>query len=655
MLSDEVSRGIDYLRKTVESTRVLKLPEPHAVNQGNSFVFTVKAYGKEWNFSLSKEQLADLPQTKEYQSGSIALTNALTERFKNIDPNMFVTVGGRLLRIDIEWPPSQWYTPGGGIAAAVCVWVHINDVLTREVARCPVVITHQQTMPGLGVGPFSRAELIVNTVRSKVDNNEISFYPSQQELPKTTPYIRLETGPFTPQRPNVRRFIADKVWLLAFRAGNGNKHSSTWIADPWDATYLGTTEGDLRQAAVILEAREEISLNEDVPDFASVGKGLLASDGHGSKAKEEDAPVFRSALSSYASKRPLGEGGSGKVLLVTDHHGDEFALKYLKPSVQSQQKTQRFKNELAFCTKNTHPNIITIEDRGLAKIEGTEVPFFIMPVFSKTLRKVLKNQRSPEHLLMLFVDILNGIEHAHDSSIWHRDLKPENVLVTENEDRAVVTDFGIAHFDDENLYTLIQTEPADRLANFRYAAPEQRDKKAVDHRADIYALGLIVYEMFTEHLLQGTQHTRIGSLNPEYSFLDPIVESMTCQSPDDRLPSISLVREMLVANSPAELAQKLKDRFDHETKLITEPTTKKPPLAVARYEVRGTANRLQTFVRPHPEQDGVFTFETSNGEILHGNERQVADHFAQTDRRLQQEGFTRENWSNLSGKSLFNL
>jgi eukaryotic-like serine/threonine-protein kinase len=74
--------------------------------------------------------------------------------------------------------------------------------------------------------------------------------------------------------------------------------------------------------------------------------------------------------------------------------------------------------------------------------------------------------------------------------VFHRDLKPENILYDRNADRLVVADFGIAHFEEDQLLTAVETKDRERLANFKYAAPEQGIRgRPVDHRADIFAFG----------------------------------------------------------------------------------------------------------------------------------------------------------------------
>ena len=178
-------------------------------------------------------------------------------------------------------------------------------------------------------------------------------------------------------------------------------------------------------------------------------------------------------------------------------------------------------------------------------MNDVEVPFYVMPVYPQTLRTLMDQETSPDLLLAIFLQILDGVEVAHAKGIWHRDLKPQNVLYDPTANRAVVTDFGIAHFAEGLLYTTIETSASDRLANFRYAAPEQQTNGIVDQRADIYALGLILYEMFTGELLQGTSHRQIGSVHLHFGYLDSFVEKMSRQSPDDRPASIGDIKQTL--------------------------------------------------------------------------------------------------------------
>ena len=540
-LSTETTRGIEYLKGIIESGKLLRLGDPRPVNQGSSFYLQVKGLGKEWDFSLSRENINDLPGTKAYHASALALADALNSRFKNVDPNFYVTQTGRLLKIDITWPPSPWMNEGGYIAASG-LWVNLTDLVTQQVARCALQMTSLQTMVGTGLDPFSRPSLITNTVRSCVDAGTVQFYPTRDDLPRESPAIKMQLSGYVTAPVSITDYLAQKVWLLGFKAGSGRKETKAWIADPWDAAYLGCSEADFRQAAAVLDAQGKIVLEED-SEFASVGKILLAAEGPIKDAKKKSiGPQFRTPFNTFTANGTIGEGGSGKVLRVVDDDGAERALKYLKPDGLSDQKAKRFKNELAFCKKNTHPNIITIQDWGLAEVNGVEVPFYVMPIFPQTLRMLMKENATPETLLSAFLQILEGVEEAHKAGIWHRDLKPENVLFDPSAGRAVVTDFGIAHFAEELQGTTVQTRPHDRLANFRYAAPEQRTQALVDQRADIFSLGLILYEMFTGELLHGTQHRKIGAIHPQFAYLDPVVELMTRQSPEDRPSTILAVK-----------------------------------------------------------------------------------------------------------------
>lgn len=255
--------------------------------------------------------------------------------------------------------------------------------------------------------------------------------------------------------------------------------------------------------------------------------------------------TFESAFATFTAEGVLAEGGTGKIFKVKDEDGAAWALKCLKPSVLSRQRLKRFKNEIAFSWKIKHPNIISVEDWGTTEISGTRVPFFVMPHFPSTLRQLMRAGLTRGSVLQWFEQMLSGMEAAHAVGVWHRDLKPENVLCDPSSNRLVITDFGIAHFAEPLLHTAVETSPSDRLANFQYAAPEQRAFGVVDHRADIYALGVILNEMFTGEILQGTGHRTIGSLAPDFACLDALVDRMVRQSPSDRMASIAEIRTLL--------------------------------------------------------------------------------------------------------------
>jgi serine/threonine protein kinase len=149
--------------------------------------------------------------------------------------------------------------------------------------------------------------------------------------------------------------------------------------------------------------------------------------------------------------------------------------------------------------------------------------------------------------LQCFSQFLDGVEAAHLKNVVHRDLKPENILVLRKEDRLVIADFGIAQFRQDELWTAVETQATDRLANFQYAAPEQRTRGGeVDHRADIYALGLILNEMFTGQVIQGTGYKTIASVSPDNAFLDDLVAEMIRQAAAERATSIEAVKKALI-------------------------------------------------------------------------------------------------------------
>ncbi len=288
---------------------------------------------------------------------------------------------------------------------------------------------------------------------------------------------------------------------------------------------------------------------------------------------------FETATNSYRVLGVVGQGGSGIVYKTTDGSA-EFAAKCLHSHLASTEKLRRFGNELQFCSRNSHPNIIRVLDDGSLISSGKKMPFYVMPLYQHTLRGLMDAGIERNRILPLFSLILDGVEAAHLLRVWHRDLKPENVLCDANSGSAVIADFGIAHFEEDELYTAVETRNGDRLANFQYAAPEQRIRGGqVDFRADIFALGLILNEMFTGEVLQGSGHKTIASVAPSYAYLDDIVNAMVRQSPSERLDTIPAVKnelqrkgnEFISAQKISALSQAVVPEAELDDPLIVNP------------------------------------------------------------------------------------
>jgi len=255
---------------------------------------------------------------------------------------------------------------------------------------------------------------------------------------------------------------------------------------------------------------------------------------------------FETPFDSYTSIRVIGEGGAGMVYEVQNSAGETFALKCLAPDRVNADRLKRFKNEIAFCQKQDHPNIVKVLDAGATNLRGVKVPFYVMRRYTGTLRTHMGGLKAGD-VLKAFSQLLNGVEAAHLSNVWHRDVKPENVLWDQAGASLVLSDFGIAHFEVEEIYTAVETKAAARMANFLYSAPEQRVRGAkVDHHADIFSLGLILNELFTGEVPQGSGFKRVASVHTEYSYVDDLVDAMIQQDPQKRPQSIEEIKKELI-------------------------------------------------------------------------------------------------------------
>lgn len=265
-------------------------------------------------------------------------------------------------------------------------------------------------------------------------------------------------------------------------------------------------------------------------------------------AKARQARVVETAFNRYELLEPIGEGGAGRVWRAVDSAGSTCAIKMLSPERATRERRKRFKNEILFCQRTRHQNIVHVIDHGVSSIGAESAPFYVMPLLEGSSRGRLAATQDLSKRLAYFDQILSGVEAAHLHGVIHRDLKPENVLFDNSADLLVVADFGIAHFNDEELYTAVETRPEARLANFQYSAPEQRRRGGlIDQRTDIYALGLMLNEIFTGEVPHGAGYRTVASVAPELSWVDEVVAAMIQQNPASRPDSVDAVKRHFVA------------------------------------------------------------------------------------------------------------
>ncbi len=220
----------------------------------------------------------------------------------------------------------------------------------------------------------------------------------------------------------------------------------------------------------------------------------------------EDAPAG-SRFGHYRIERLLDRGGMGAVYLATRDDGQferRVAVKLLRPGVHDAEALQRFRAERQILARLEHPGIARLYDGG-ETAEG--VPFLVMEYVDGLPLDVYcdRNRLGLDDRLRLFRRLLEAVAHAHQNLLVHRDLKPANILVTA-EGEPKLLDFGIA----KQLVQSREDETRFRLMTPGYASPEQIRNQAITTASDVYALGVVLYELLCGRspyrLVQGLPH-----------------------------------------------------------------------------------------------------------------------------------------------------
>jgi serine/threonine-protein kinase len=279
--------------------------------------------------------------------------------------------------------------------------------------------------------------------------------------------------------------------------------------------------------------------------------------------------IGQTLLDRYTVQAELGEGGMGVVYRAVDEQGHPVAIKRLHAAVAtSPQLTARFQREAAAQAMLSHPNIAALHAVGVTDDGGM---FFVMElIVGHDLATELEHgPLIPARALALTRQVLSGLHHAHQFGLVHRDLKPENVLLARGPngtagEQAKIIDFGLVKMLDDVLGpTECQrlTRTGMVFGTPDYMAPEQILAEAVDARTDLYAVGILLFELLTgrrpfefeevtdlwrAHI--GSDPPSLASIDPslgKYPDLEAIVQTLLAKLPDERFGSALAARRAL--------------------------------------------------------------------------------------------------------------
>ncbi len=222
----------------------------------------------------------------------------------------------------------------------------------------------------------------------------------------------------------------------------------------------------------------------------------------------------------------LGRGGMGTVFRARQRRLDRsVALKVLTPREETPAGLpERFEREARTLARLVHPGIVTIHESG----REDDFCWLLMEcVEGTTLRDLLRQGAlDPARALLIVEQLCAALQYAHERGVVHRDIKPENVLM-DVDGRPKIADFGLAKLLGEPAALVSLTASRQVLGTLRYMAPEQLDRPLeVDHRADLYALGVVIYEMLTGEVPVGRFELPSTRVHTPLQLDDVVVRSL---------------------------------------------------------------------------------------------------------------------------------
>ena len=299
----------------------------------------------------------------------------------------------------------------------------------------------------------------------------------------------------------------------------------------------------------------------------------------------------------FRIERVLGIGGMGTVYAATqDRPSRTVALKLIRPGFASAKMLRRFEVEAEILGRLSHPGIAQVYDAGVAQTPHGEQPFFAMELIDGVplTRYAEQKNLATRERLDLMARVADAVEHAHQKGVIHRDLKPSNILV-DASGQPKVLDFGVARVTDGDIQaTTMRTDVGALIGTIAYMSPEQAsgDPAALDMRSDVYALGVVGYQLLCGRLPYEVGHKLIHEAVRVIREEDACTLSSVDRSLRGDVETIigkALEKELdRRYQSAAAMAADIR-RYLHD-----EPISARPPSAI--YQLRKFSRRNKALV-----------------------------------------------------------